>query len=217
MYFICQTDHCCPGVSEYSVLPEWCLSLCGSVLCHIVTVVFNVYRGHIILSGFQPAVVFLSGFVFTYPVPSPTVTLRVKSTLLREFTQMTKVCEQERYQIIQWFSFLWVHESMLGEFACMMWCPSLLERCHPAWMVHLSVSQQLHFIVTTTFMCCCCSKSMKLTFVCLFYHAFSANIHTLVILYVLFLYCIVAQFSLNKWTCSTKVTWSQLKPNIIQS
>lgn len=55
----------------------------------------------IILSKFQPAMVLLSGLIFTCPVPSPAVTLRVKSTRLMEFTMTTKVCEQKRNQITQ--------------------------------------------------------------------------------------------------------------------
>lgn len=109
MYFILSDW---PLLSKYFVLPEWCLSLCVSLWCQTVTVVFDVSCGHIILLKFQPAVVLLSGFIFTYPVPSPTVTLRVKSTLLKEFTQTTKVCEQERYQITQTILLLmnaWIH------------------------------------------------------------------------------------------------------------
>lgn len=109
MYFILSDW---PFLSKYCVLPEWCLCLCVSLWCQTVTVVFDVYCGHIILLKFQPVVVLLSGFIFTYPVPSPTVTLRVKSTLLKEFTQTTKVCEQERYQITQTILLLmnaWIH------------------------------------------------------------------------------------------------------------
>lgn len=188
MYFILSDW---PLLSKYSALPELCLSLFVSLWCQIVTVVFNVYCGHIILLKFQPVVVRLSGFLFTCPVPSPTVTLRVKSTLLKEFTQTTKVCEQERYQITQTILLLmnaWIHVGWVCMCDVVFITPW---RCHPAWMVHLSVSQQMHFIVITIFMCWCRSKTMKLTFVCL-YHAFWANIHYLVILYVLYVilfYC----------------------------
>lgn len=66
--------------------------------------------------------------------------LRVKSTLLKEFTQTTKVRERQRTAIF-FFSLkiqqqnnnnnnpvspsLKVHDSMLGEFACLTWCPSV--------------------------------------------------------------------------------------------
>lgn len=130
-----------------------CASCCWVELFRY-TVVFYVCCGHLILSKFQPAKVLLSGLIFTCPVPSPTVMLRVKSTLLMEFIQTTKVCEQERYQITQTSHFLvsaWLHVGWVCMYS-MMWCPSLLERCHLAWMIHLSVSQQMHFIVTTTIM-----------------------------------------------------------------
>lgn len=58
--------------------------------------VFCVYFVSIILSKFQPAMVLLSGLIFTCPVPSPAVTFRVKSTILKEFFQTTKVCEPKK-------------------------------------------------------------------------------------------------------------------------
>lgn len=58
----------------------------------------------IILSKFQPAMVLLSGLIFTCPVPSPAVMLRVKSTVLREFTQTTKVCEKRKTESHQRFT-----------------------------------------------------------------------------------------------------------------
>lgn len=105
----CQTDHCCPNILFCLSDVCLCVSHCGVKLllwCLMFTGII------IILLKFQPAVVLLSGFIFTYPVPSPTVTLRVKSTLLKEFTQTTKVCEQERYQITQTILLLinaWIH------------------------------------------------------------------------------------------------------------
>lgn len=147
------------------------VSVCVPLLSQTATVVFYVYRGHLILSKFQPAVVLWQDLY----LPFLFLLLLSRCVFSRRFWGSSP--RRQRYaskwdiRLHKRFSFLWVHESMLGEFACMMWCPSLLERHHPARMVHLSLSQQMHFIVTTTFMHCCCSKTMKLTFVCLLYHA----------------------------------------------
>lgn len=76
--------------------------VCSSLsVCAFDSWEYTVYCGVlcllyvIILSKFQPNMVLLSGLIFTCPVPSPTFTLRVKSAVLREFTQTTKVCEQK--------------------------------------------------------------------------------------------------------------------------
>lgn len=166
-----QTNQCCLCVFEHSGLPEWCLSLCVPLLSQTVPIVFHLYRGHIILSRFQSAVVLWQDLY----LPFLFLLLLSRCVFSRRFWGSSP--RRQRYEskrdirLHKRFSFLWVHESMLGEFACMMWCPSLLERYHPARMVRLSLSQQMHFIVTTTFMHCRCSKTMKLTFMLLLYHA----------------------------------------------
>lgn len=136
-------------VSEDFVLLNLCLCLCFPFLGYMMFfVVFDVSYVSVILSKFQPAMVLLSGLIFTCPVPSPAVTLRVKSTVLREFTQTTKVCEQKEksnYTNDSPPASACLH---VGWVACVMWPSSLLERCHPTWMIQLSESQQMHFIVT---------------------------------------------------------------------
>lgn len=139
--------------------------VCSSLsVCAFDSWEYTVYCGVlcllyvIILSKFQPNMVLLSGLIFTCPVPSPTFTLRVKlavlkKKVLREFTQTTKVCERktknktEKIELPERFIFVnaWFHD---GWVACMIWSSSFIERCHPEWMIWLSVSQQMHFIVT---------------------------------------------------------------------
>lgn len=125
---------CCLWLTIFVVRCLW-IFCSAKVVSVIVLPIPGIYRilwcfmfiVSIILSKFQPAVVLLSGLIFTCPVPSPAVTLRVKSTLLREFTQMTKVCEQTRNQATQTIHLLlsaWLH---VGWIACMMWSSSLLK------------------------------------------------------------------------------------------
>lgn len=65
-------------VSENFVLLKLCPCLCFPFLGYAVLfIVVFVYYVSIILSKFQPAMVLLSGLIFTCPVPSPAVTLRV--------------------------------------------------------------------------------------------------------------------------------------------
>lgn len=68
----------------------------------------------VILSKFHPALELLSGLIFNCPVPSPAVPLRVKSTILREFSWKTKVCEQ-KINFSKMIHSVLVHDSMLGE------------------------------------------------------------------------------------------------------
>lgn len=103
-FILCPTNPCLNMMFCLSYVCV-CASCCWVEL-FLYTVVFYVCCGHLILSKFQRAKVLLSGLIFTCPVPSPAVTLRVKSTLLMEFIQPTKVCEQERYQITQTSHFL---------------------------------------------------------------------------------------------------------------
>lgn len=63
-------------VSEYFVHLKLYLCLCFPSLGSTVLFMLVFYVS-VILSKFQPAMVLLSGFIFTCPVPSPAVTLRV--------------------------------------------------------------------------------------------------------------------------------------------
>lgn len=152
--------------------------------------------------------VLLSGLIFSCPISSPAVTLRVKSTVQRESTPAKKVCELKEINFHQRFTSFTNAWFRSGWVACVMWSSSLLERCHPEWMIQLSVSQQMPSVVTFSTN----SKYIAATNAVASGHCgwlpcgTSYSILTgkcLRILELIFTYQLA--FSLYKWTCSTRI------------
>lgn len=108
----------------------------------LYSVVLRVDCILIILSKFQPAVVLLSGLKIYL---SCSLSCCSRCLLSRRFWRSsprrqryaTEKCDfslkKTNYKnIIAVSPSLKVHDSMLGEFACLMWCLSVLERSHPS-------------------------------------------------------------------------------------
>lgn len=141
-------------------------------LSQAVTVVFHVYRGHIILWRFQAAVVLWQDLY----LPFLFLLLLSRRVFSRRFWGSSP--RRQRYAWAREISdytndspsYEWINPCWVSLHA---WCGvhhSSKDTIRHGWFT-FHCHNRCILLWQQTFMHCCCSKTMKLTFVCFQYHA----------------------------------------------